>query len=69
MSVVSDIDIYSAAIVLIAQHGEGASLEAALRADAQAATGNREGCETWAQIMLAVDELQRTERFEGEPLN
>ena len=64
---VSDLDIYRSAKLLIDQHGEDASLEAAMRADKLLAAGDMDGKRTWVRIMKAVEELQRQERRPGEP--
>ncbi len=63
---VSDLDIYRSAKLLIDQHGEDASLEAAMRADAMLEKGPMAGAATWRRIIMAVDELQRQERRPGE---
>ncbi len=42
-AMVSDLDTYRAANVLIRQHGDDAALEAAMRADAILEKGNLEG--------------------------
>ncbi len=61
-----DLDIYRTANVLIREHGAGAALEAAQRADAMLERGNMDGCAVWKRITAAVDEIQRKERREGE---
>ena len=65
-AVTSDLDIYRSAAVLIREHGAGAALEAAQRADAMLGRGDMEGCAVWKRIVTAVEELQRRERHEGE---
>ncbi len=62
----SDLDIYRSANVLIREHGEGAALEAAQRADAMLEKGDMEGCAVWKRIVAAVEEIERTERREDE---
>ena len=57
---VSDLDIYRSAQVLIRQHGEAAGLHAAQRVDALAERGDLEGERTWKRILIAVEELQNT---------
>jgi len=57
---ISDIDIYRSAKVLIDQHGaEGAALHAAMRADALLAQGAMTGRQVWLRIGKAVEELAR----------
>ncbi len=63
---VSEIDIYRSAKMLIDQHGEDAGLEAAMRADAMLEKGDLDGKRAWLRIMKAVDELQRQDRRPGE---
>ncbi len=63
---IADLDIYRSANVLIREHGTGAALEAAQRADAMLERGDMDGCTVWKRIVRAVEELQRKERREGE---
>lgn len=55
---VSDLDIYRSAQILIMQHGEAAGLHAAQRVDALAERGDLEGEQTWKRILGAIGELQ-----------
>ncbi len=57
---VSDLDIYRSANVLIRQHGEDATIEAAMRADAMLEAGDLDGYAVWKRILRAVEELQET---------
>ncbi len=61
----SDLDIYRSASVLIREHGEDASLEAAQRADAMLEKGDVEGATVWRRVLKAVEELQR-DQVSGE---
>ncbi len=63
---VSEIDIYRSAKLLVDQHGEDAGLEAAMRADTMFEKGAMAGAATWRRIVKAVEELQRQERRPGE---
>ena len=65
-AMVSEIDIYRSAKLLIDQHGEDAGLEAAVRADAMLEKGDMAGAATWRRIVKAVEELQRQNRPPGE---
>ena len=65
-AVTADLDIYRTANVLIREHGEDATLEAAQRADALLEKGAVKGCAIWKRVLKAVEELQRKERREGE---
>ena len=62
----SDLDVYRSATVLIREHGTGAALEAAQRADAMLERGDMGGYAVWKRIVAAVEEIERTERREGE---
>ncbi len=65
----SEIDIYRSASVLIREHGAGAALEAAQRADALLASGDMDGCAVWKRIVAAVEEIERRERVTVERLH
>ncbi len=65
----SDLDIYRTASVLIREHGQDATLEAALRADAMLEKGCLDGQRVWKRILAAVKEIQRQEPQEGEAVN
>ena len=64
---VSDLDTYRAANVLIREHGQDAALEAAQRADAMLEKRAMEGAAVWRRVLKAVEEIQRKERREDEP--
>ena len=63
---VEEIDIWRSARVLIRQHGEQASIEAAKLADAMLERGDLDGLAVWKRVMAAVEELQRSQSAEGE---
>jgi hypothetical protein len=65
---ISDLDIYRAAKLLIDQHGEDAPIRVAERADELLEVGDFEGAAIWRAILDAVEELQRG-RLDGELLN
>ena len=65
----SDLEIYRAAQATIDQHGDGAGLHAAQRADALMAEGDMEGRRVWHRIEDAINELQRRSRSTGEPIH
>ena len=62
---ISDLDIYRSANVLRRQHGEDATLEAAMRADSMLEKGDLDGYAVWKRIVKAVEEIHRTERKPG----
>ena len=53
---VSDLDIFRSAQVLIREHGE----DAAQRADAMLERGAMEGVAVWKRVLKAVEEMKRT---------
>ena len=63
---VSDLDIFRSANVLVKQHGQDASIHAAMRADAMLEKDDLDGYTAWKQILWAVEELQRTAPKPGE---
>ncbi len=62
------LDAYRCAKLLLDQHGHNAELHAAMRADELEAAGDEAGRRAWMLILAAMDELTRTERRPGEPL-
>lgn len=62
------LDAYRCAKLLLDQHGRDAELHAAMRADELEAAGDEAGRQAWMRILAAMDELTRTERRSGEPL-
>jgi len=57
----SDLDTYRTAHLLIKQHGEEASIHAAMKADEMLAQGNLDGKAVWMQVIEVIEELQMTE--------
>jgi hypothetical protein len=55
---ISDLDIWRAANLLIRQHGTDAELEAAKRADLMLERGDLDGQSLWRRIRRAIIELQ-----------
>ncbi len=64
----SDLDIFRTANELIREHGEDATLEAAMRANAMLEKGDLEWQVVWKRIVRVVEEIQRTNRPSGEVL-
>jgi hypothetical protein len=56
--VISDLDIWRAANLLIQRHGANAEIEAAKRADQMLERGDLDGHAVWKQIMRAIVALQ-----------
>jgi hypothetical protein len=65
----TDLDIRRAAMVLVTEYGDEAALMAARRCDALLAKGDVDGERVWKGILRAVEELRRTQRKDGEPVN
>ncbi len=63
---ISALDIYRSAQVLIRQHGDDAGLQAAQRADDMLDRGDMDGLAVWKRILAAVEEIARTEPADGE---
>ncbi len=66
---ISDLDIYRSAHVVVRRHGEDAAIEAAMRADAMLERGDLGGYAVWRGILKAVEELQRMEPAAGGRLH
>ncbi len=57
---ISGRDITRAAQALIKQHGEDATIHAAMRADELLEKGDMEGRAVWKRIVKAIEEFQST---------
>ena len=55
---VSDLDIWRSAHLVIEKHGDKAELAASLRADELLANGDVDGERTWRRILAAIMKLQ-----------
>ncbi len=53
---ISDLDVYRTANVLIREHGDEAGLKAAQRADAMLEKGSLDGQRVWKRVMAAEAE-------------
>ncbi|MGH6670431.1 MAG: hypothetical protein ACRECV_00465 [Xanthobacteraceae bacterium] len=63
---ISDLDLWRAADILIKRYGTDAPIIAAQRADEMLAAGDTEGQLVWKRILAAVNELQRTKLAANE---
>ncbi len=54
-----DIHIFRAAALLIKEHGDEASIHAAMEADAMLECGDMDGQAVWLQIVDAIRDMQR----------
>ena len=59
--VIFPLEIYRTAHLLIKQHGEEASIHAAMKADEMLAQGNLDGKAVWMRVIEAIGELQASE--------
>ncbi len=66
---ISDIDIYRSAKLIVDKYGDDAPIEAALRADAMLERGDLDGYAVWKRILAAVEELGRVKPEDGERAN
>ena len=62
---ISDLDIYRSANLLVKRHGPDAPIHAAMRADDLLETGDLGGYAVWRRIIKAVEELLSKERPAG----
>ncbi len=58
-TMLTDLDIYRSAKILVEQHGADALIEAALKADELLDAGDRDGRAVWLRIRAAVVDLLR----------
>ncbi len=56
---VSDLDVFRSAHLLVKQHGAEATIHAAMNADAMLDRGDLDGERVWLRIIRAIRELQR----------
>ncbi len=66
---ISDLDIYRSANLLVKQHGEDAPIEAAMQADAMLEAGDLDGYAVLKRILRATEVLQGTEPKPGEAVH
>ena len=57
---ISDLDIYRAANVIIERYGKEAQIHSTKRASAMLDKGDLDAYAVWKRILLAVEELQET---------
>ncbi len=66
---ISDLNIYRAATVIIKQYGEDAPIHTAMRADAMLEADDVDGYAVWKRILRVVKELQGAEPKPGEAVH
>ena len=65
----SDLDLWRAAQVMVKRYGKDAATEAAMRADEFLDQGIIDGKRLWMRIMQAIEELQRERPGDGEAVH
>ena len=66
---ISDLDIYQSAKVIIKRYGEKARLHATKRADALLKAGDSDGHAAFKRVLRVIEELQRTAPKPGEAVH
>ncbi len=66
---ISDLDLWRAAQIMVKRYGDGAATEAAMRTDEFLDQGNPDGQRLWMRIMQAIEELQRERPRTGEAVH
>jgi len=61
----SEREIYGVAKVYLREHGDGAVIEAAMRADARLDAGDLEGQRVWLRVIEAIKVLSATNPWAG----
>ncbi len=69
MRMVSDLDIWRTANVIIKQYGQDAPIHAAMRADAMLDKGDLDGYAVWRRILRAIDEMGNTTLSADQAMN
>ncbi|MBT4701412.1 MAG: hypothetical protein HOB79_10085 [Rhodospirillaceae bacterium] len=54
-------DVWLSAKVLVDQHGDEATIHAAMRSDELLDAGDVDGAATWRRVIQAINELENTE--------
>ena len=65
----NDLDVWRAARLLMERYGPLAVERACDRIHELCAVGDIGGCAVWSRVVAAMNELERTERRQGEPHN
>jgi len=65
----AEVNVWKAAVQVVALFDLDASIEAALRSDAALDEGDLENDRLWLRVMHAIDELRRRKRVEGEVIH
>jgi hypothetical protein len=68
MGIVTDLDIYRTAQLLLRQHGADAAIHSAMRHDALLEGGDLDGAAVWKRVLVAIDVLLVNDRPEHHSL-
>ncbi len=63
---ISDLDVYRSAQLIVDRHGDGAPIEAAMKADAMLEKGDVDGQAAWLRILRAVKKLLLAQPDKGD---
>jgi hypothetical protein len=66
---ISDRDVWQAALLLVKRYGDDAMIEASERADQLLDGGDMAGAETWHRILNAIERLQAKAPTAGEAVH
>ncbi len=66
---ISDLDIYQSAKIIIKQYGKDAQIHSTKRASAVLDKGDLDAYAVWKRILRAVEGLQRAEPRSGEAVH
>ncbi len=66
---IPNLDIYRSANLLVKQHGNDAPIQAAMRADAMLAKGEKEGYTFWKRVEKAIEELRSSDPGPGADIH
>lgn len=66
---ISELDIWRSAQVMLKRYGDDATVEATKRADEFLDTDNTSGVVIWRRILKAIEELQRRQPKEDEAVH
>ncbi len=66
---ISDLDIYRTAKLLVDNHGAEAPIHAAMNADAMLDKGDMDGKAVWLRVVKAINELLRSGPESGDTVH
>ena len=66
---ISDLDVFRSAKLLVKQHGDEAPIHAAMKADDMLEKGDMDGAAVWRRIVKATEELLSTRPGDGVPIH